>query len=71
MNILSHTHNSLFFSNTLYFTIYGALIMLLHDFHENAFDPKNPLFKIQSVLCERLAINHSAEQFGLPKSAVM
>ena len=25
---------------------------------------KNPLFKIQSVLCGRLAINHSAEQFG-------
>ena len=33
-------NNSLFFSNTLCFTIYGALIMLLHDFHENAFDPK-------------------------------
>ena len=32
---------------------------------------KNPLFKIQSVLCGRLAINHSAEQFGLPQSAVM
>ena len=32
---------------------------------------KNPLFKIQSVLCRRLAINHSAGQFGLPLSAVM
>ena len=42
MNIIlsSHTHNPLFISNTLYFTIYSAMIMLLHDFHENAFDPK-------------------------------
>ena len=40
MNTLSNTYNPLFFSNTLYFTIYGAMIMLLHDFHENAFDPK-------------------------------
>ena len=39
MNILSHTYNPLFFSNTLYFTIYGAMIILLNDFHENTFDP--------------------------------
>ena len=29
---------------------------------------KNRLFKIQSVLCGRLAINQSAGQFGLPQS---
>ena len=39
MKISSHTQNPLLFINTLYFTIYGAMIMLLHDFHENAFDP--------------------------------
>ena len=40
MNISSHTHNPLFYSPTLYFTIYGAMIILLHDVHENAFDAK-------------------------------
>ena len=55
------------------------MIMLLHDFHENDFIltssellcDQNPLSRIQSILCGKLAINHSVGQFGLPHSAVM
>ena len=49
--------------------IFMKMHLILNSF-EDVCD-KNPLFKIQSVLCERLAINHSAEQFGLPQSAVI
>ena len=55
------------------------MIMLLHDFHKmhlilsssEVLCDKNPLFKIQFIMCGRLAINHSVGQFGLPQSAVM
>ena len=60
------------------------MIMSLHHFHKKAFYPsysseflcdKNPLSKIQIILPGRLAINHSAGQFGpwfgLPHSAIM
>ena len=49
--------------------IFMKMHLILKSFEDLC--DKNPLFKIQSVLCERLAINHSAEQFGLPQSAVM
>ena len=41
--------------------IFMKMHLILNSFEDLCY--KNPLFKIQSVLCERLAINHSAEQF--------
>ena len=66
-------------SNTLYFTFYFVMIMLLHDFNDFFFFlttsevlcDKYPLSKTQSILHGRLAINYSEGQFGLPQSAVM
>ena len=47
--------------------IFMKMLLILNSFE--VLCDKNPLFKIQSVLCGRLAINHSAGQFGLPQSA--
>ena len=49
--------------------IFMKLHLILNSFEVPC--DKNPLFKIQSVLCGRLAINRSAGQFGLPQSAGM
>ena len=49
--------------------IFMKMLLILNSFE--VLCDKNPLFKNQSVLCGRLAINHSAGQFGLHQSAVM
>ena len=40
MVVSSHTPYPHFFSNTIYFTFDGVMIMLLHHSHENAFYPQ-------------------------------